>query len=318
MSNEVMDNSGGIPAHLMEDAGIGKEEVQASTSIPELRVSTKMSRVFEDEEVALGHVYNNESHEDLGEARAIVVFAYRRRFQCSNDNSTAIFCKSYDRKTGLVRAYKEEEFDDEFREEMQLTEEELSGDQGIVERSCANCSFHPDNWKEVDGKNIPPRCKHSHEFYVLDITNGIEKVENNMVELNDGFDKTPKLVRVANTSSLKADFIKNFNNLLNSKLVSAPIFGGAFKLQGKQVKNSMGGKNYVFDTEWMGYLAPGDGYDFAKASHYEFEAAEEEMNKKAEEAAANSDDFDDEDFEDGSAFDSDGDSDVDDAWPPEA
>lgn len=317
MANEVMDNSGGIPAHLMEDAGMGKEEVQQNTQIPELRVSTKMSRVFEDEEVKLGHIYNNDSHEDLGDARAIVVFAYRRRYQCSNENNTAIFCKSYDRETGLVRAYQEEDFDDEFKEEMQLTEEELSGeDVGIVERTCAECSFHPDNWKEVDGKNIPPRCEHSHEFYVIDVTSGMKGVENGLVDVDkNSINKHPNLVRVNKSSSLKSKFIKDFNNLLDAKLVSAPIFGGVFKLYGNQVKNSMGGKNYVFDADFVGYLPPGEVYDYVKRSHVEFERAEEENNRKAEErAAASKDDFDDEDFEDGSAFDDN----VDDAWPPEA
>jgi hypothetical protein len=310
MANEVMDNDGnGIPSFLTDDAGMGTEEVKSNTSIPELRVCTKMSRVFEDGKVDLGHIYNTDTLEDLGEKRQLLVFNYRVTFQCSNDNSTQIFCKSYDQETGLVRAYQEEDFDDEFAEEMNLTKEEVSGgDVGMVERKCNNCIFHPDNWGEEDDKNIPPRCKRSHEFYVLDLT--------------DGFDKQPYMIRIINSSKLKNDVIKDWNNLIETKLKlnQAPIFGGVFEVYGNQKKNSMGGKNYVFGVDWSGYISPDQRklYDFAKQSHIEFKKAEEENNRSVEEQAAASDDFD-EDFEEGSAFDGDPDSDDSDSddsvWP---
>jgi hypothetical protein len=291
--NEVMDTNTQMPSFLTEDAGMGTDNVQASQRIPELRVCTKMSRVFEDQQVELGHIYNVDTEEDLGPERQLIVFKYRTNFVCSNEDNTQIFCKSYDQKTGQVRVYIAEDFDEEFIEEMQITKEEVEGEDGIVERSCKGCEFHPSNWtQDEQGNNIPPRCNRSHEFYVLDVT--------------DGFDKQPYLIRVNETSGLKKAFIKDWNNLIQTKikLNQAPIFGGVFKLFGEQVENSRKKKNYIFGVEFLGFVSgkQKELYDFAKQSHIEFNKNEEEYNKNTEAVASDGDIDTDDDFEEGSAF----------------
>ena len=263
-----------IPEFLREDKAEGMEEVSDSTNFEEIRVATKMSKVFEEGEVELGHLYNADSGEDLGKVRNMVPFVYKINYQLSNEDSSAIFCKSYDKNRGLVRVYQSEDFDQEFINGMKLTDEEMAED-GLVERACAECQFHPVNgWKTNEkGDNIPPRCKESHEIYLLDVT--------------EGFDKTPYLIRVNNSSRLKADFLKKFNHQVNTNLRvnDISLFGGVFEFFGDHVENSRGGKNYVFGSRFAGHVKNKELYDFAKKSHKEFKKTEEARNKRYEERA---------------------------------
>lgn len=268
--NEIVNEEGNQVPEWLTTGAEGMEEVSDDFRPDELAVATSMTGEFTEGKVDLKHVFNRTTGEDLGPERNLVLVRYKIRFQCFNEDGDALICKSYDRETGMVRAYQDEKFDQEFIEEMKLTEEELGSD-SLVERKCDDCPLHPANWRsDGEGNNIPPRCEESHEFVVLDIT--------------EGFNKAPFLVRVPKNSRLKKNFIKGLNNLIRTKLrlQNIPLWGAVFKMYGEQVENSRGGKNVVWGADFNGYVKNKELFDYCKKLYKDLENSEEERTKKAE------------------------------------
>lgn len=269
-----------VPSWLIDEENEGFDEVTDDQGFQELRVCTKMSRVFEDGEVELGHIYNAETKEDLGPARNLLIFKYRRVFQMSNEKGNSILCKSYDKEVGNVRVYNDENFDEEAIDKLGVTASELNDeDISIVNRQCEGCPCHPyDGWETIDGENIPPRCSVSHELYVLDLT--------------EGFDKIPYLIRINQNSRLKKKVVKDLNSLLSRKLrlKNVPLYGGVFEFGSQKMKNSMGGKNLVWDIQFDSYVKMKEVVNFAKQSLKEFNKEEQRRKKETRKRMNNDED----------------------------
>lgn len=285
MENDVTEtNEKGVPGFLYNAEETGMEDVENNIGFQELRVCTKMSKVFEDGEVELGHIYNRETAEDLDEYLDLIIFKYRVTHQLFNEDNDGILCKSYDKSTGNVRVYNDS-FDPEAIEKLEITNEDIKDEETrIVTRSCDDCPFHPrDGWKTDpdSGKRIPPRCKESHELYTLNVTPGPHN-----------FEKAPYLIRINNTSRPKQELIEDIKNLINNKLrlEKLPIFAGVFKFGSHQRENSRGKKNYIWDISWRGLIPGNDAgkelFKFAENMLVEFNKREDEMNKEAEKRLA--------------------------------
>ena len=299
----------GVPEWLATGAE-GMENIEDSFKPDELAVATSMTGAFTEGDVELKHIFNKTTNEDLGPKRQMAIVKYDQRFSCLNSDQNRIICKSYDKSKGLVRVYQSDDIDHEFVETMNLTDEELAED-GLVERSCEECPHHPINGWSVNenGDNIPPRCHVVNELIVLDLT--------------DGFNKAPYMLRIPKNSSLKKDVIDGLNNLIKSKLrlQNIPLWGGVFDVYGKQVQNSRGGKNVVLGFDFNDYIKNKEVFDYCQQLYKQLVESEEARRAKEEQRAKEeTGDVEtsmDEADPGESAFDVGGGDDADEVWPEE-
>lgn len=269
--NEVMEqNQGDMPEFLKNKEAKGHEDVDGSDKIQEYRVATKMSTIVDDTEadVSRGEIYNVNTKESLGEERKLLIFKKRVTHQLSSEEGGAILCKSYDRKEGNIRTYHDtEDFDEDVIAEFELEKEQVENEERGLTHSCQGCEFHPtEGWKTVDGQAIPPRCNEAHEMFVLDLTEGVNKV--------------PYLIRITDKSRIKSKLVKRLDNLISHKLKfqGTSIFAGVFNFSTKLEENSRGNKFYVWDVDFEGYVEDEGLYNFAEMMHDEFNEREEDYN----------------------------------------
>lgn len=278
MSNEIANVKGNVqggdmPDWLKNQEAQGHEDVEDNSTIQEFRVATKMSSVLDrNSDVSRGDIYNAETDEPLGDTRKLLIFKKRKNHVMLSEDGWSL-CKSYDRQVGNVRTYQDKEhFDDEVIEEFGLTEEDVENE-NKVSHECASCSFHPtEGWKTIDGKPVPPRCNESHEYYVLDLTEGVNKV--------------PYLIRIGDTSKIKSDIIDELDAAISHKLKfqGAPLYAGIFEFGTKQVENSRGNKFFVWDISFDGYVPDQGLFEFAKMMHEDFNKKEQEMEQLEQES----------------------------------
>jgi len=275
-----------VPEFMQEDAGVGYDDVDDQLTFEEWRIITPLSNMQGE----VGNVYNYTTSEDLGAARKFIIFAKRKTFFLSDEENTALLCKSHDRKKGYIRAYQgADAFDKEAMEGLGVTVEEIEGAESILERECDTCPHHPVKGWSTDaetGDNIPPRCNVSHDYYILDF-------EDEVV------DPSPKLIRIGETSRLKRDVASEFDNLISSKLrmSNVPLYGGVFEMTSQDMENSRGKNVTMPDFNFVGILAKGldpksdrfrahkEAYNVAKTSAQEFNDREEELAQAAEKSA---------------------------------
>lgn len=271
MSNELVANNGGnevIPSFLQNAQPEGFDDVNVDQKIPEIRVCTSMSNVLAEGQVPLKNLYIVDPVQDLGEFRDLLIFKYRTTHQLFGEDGQGILCKSYDQKTG--EAWPSDKMDPEAQEILGVTMDDIDNNTRGICNDCNKCPFRPDNWsKDEDDNWIPPRCQYSHELYVLDLT--------------EGFDTVPKLIRITETSKIKKQVIKDLNSQINHKLKfkGLPIYGGVFRLSTEMIENSRGKKNPTYKFEFNGYVENEEVFNFGKQCLKEFDARQESNSNPA-------------------------------------
>lgn len=244
-SNDVPDFLRGKERHTFES-------VNPERKYDIYRIAQALSDVVTENQVPQGNLYETIERVPLGTERHIVIFEKRLIRKKMNPKGVSVACSGWGldpqtRKggTGRIRMYNKDDIPTEDLEAWGIPLDAPA--EGMIEKFCDECPFS--SWRREDGKNIPPACNFVHEIFFLDIENG--------------FDRVPKKIEIAETNSETRKSARVLDNLIQRNLrnKNLPDIAGVFLLKTKRVENAEGKKYFVFDFDFVGVISDETLYD---------------------------------------------------------